>query len=102
LLARFYDPTDGRITLDGVDLRDLDLAALRARMAVIFQDFVRYQLPARDNVGFGAVHRAGEQDLLDDAARAVGVLEMIEGLPDGWGAPLARALGGVDLSGGEW
>ncbi len=102
LLARFYDPTEGRITLDGVDLRDLDLAALRARMAVIFQDFVRYQLPARDNVGFGAVGRAGDQDLLDEAARAVGVLELIKDLPDGWDTPLAREFGGVDLSGGEW
>ena len=104
LLARFYDPTEGRITLDGVDLRDLDLAGLRARMAVIFQDFVRYQLPARDNVGFGAAAGRGgyDQVLLDDAARAVGVLEMIKALPEGWDTPLAREFGGVDLSGGEW
>jgi ATP-binding cassette subfamily B protein len=122
LLARFYDPTEGRITLDGVDLRDLDLDALRARMAVIFQDFVRYQLPARDNVGFGAVGfgavgfgavgfgavgfgavgRAGDQELLDSAAAAVGVLDRIRDLPAGWDTPLAREFGGVDLSGGEW
>ncbi|HVL28522.1 MAG TPA: ATP-binding cassette domain-containing protein [Acidimicrobiales bacterium] len=102
LLARFYDPDEGRITLDGVDLRDLDLDALRARMAVIFQDFVRYQLPARDNVGFGAVASAGDQALLDSAAAAVGVLERIRSLPDGWDTVLAREFGGVDLSGGEW
>ncbi len=102
LLGRFYDPTGGGITLDGVDLRDLDLAALRAHLAVIFQDFVRYQLPVRDNVGFGAVGRRGDQDLLDEAARAVGVLQMIKDLPAGWDTPLAREFGGVDLSGGEW
>ncbi|HEX6596244.1 MAG TPA: ABC transporter ATP-binding protein, partial [Acidimicrobiales bacterium] len=101
LLARFYDPDEGRITLDGVDLRDLDLDALRARMAVIFQDFVRYQLSARDNVGFGAVGRA-DQPLLDRAAAAVGVLERIRAFPDGWDTVLAREFGGVDLSGGEW
>ncbi|MFP5318355.1 MAG: ABC transporter ATP-binding protein [Acidimicrobiia bacterium] len=102
LLARFYDPDEGSITLDGLDLRDHDLEALRARMAVIFQDFVRYQLPARDNVGFGAVAAAGDQELLDRAAGAVGVLERIRAFPDGWDTVLAREFGGVDLSGGEW
>ncbi|MGH9278181.1 MAG: ABC transporter ATP-binding protein [Acidimicrobiales bacterium] len=102
LLARFYDPTEGTITLDGVDIRDLDLTALRARMAVIFQDFVRYQLAARDNVGFGAVGRMDDQELLDGAAAAVGVLDRIRLMPDGWDTPLAREFGGVDLSGGEW
>ena len=110
LLARFYDPTEGSITLDGIDLRDYDLERLRARLAVIFQDFVRYQLPAADNVGFGAVRRVGfgavrrpgERELLDEAARAVGVLERIESLPGGWETVLAREFGGVDLSGGEW
>jgi ATP-binding cassette subfamily B protein len=126
LLARFYDPTEGSIRLDGVDLRDLDLDRLRARLAVIFQDFVRYQLPARDNVGFGAVAHVGfgavahvgfgavahvgfgavgravDRGLLEQAARSVGVLERIESLPQGWDTPLAREFGGVDLSGGEW
>ncbi|MGH9225863.1 MAG: ABC transporter ATP-binding protein [Acidimicrobiales bacterium] len=102
LLARFYDPTEGRITLDGADLRGYDLAALRARMAVIFQDFVRYQLPARDNVGFGGVARMGDAALLDEAATSVGVLDRIAAMPDGWDTVLAREFGGVDLSGGEW
>jgi ABC-type multidrug transport system fused ATPase/permease subunit len=102
LLCRLYDPDQGRILLDGVDLREFDLASLRSRMAVVFQDFVRYHLPARDNVGFGAVERAGEQDLLAEAARRVGALALIEGLPRGWDTPLAREFGGVDLSGGEW
>jgi ABC-type multidrug transport system fused ATPase/permease subunit len=102
LLCRFYDPTSGRITLDGVDIRELDLVDLRTRMAVIFQDFVRYQLPARDNVGFGALAAAGDTALLREAASRVGILDLLEGLPDGWDTPLAREFGGVDLSGGEW
>ena len=63
LLARFYDPTEGAIYLDGRDLREYDLASLRRQIGVIFQDFVRYDLSAKENVGFGQV------DLLDDADR---------------------------------
>ncbi|MDQ2827396.1 MAG: ABC transporter ATP-binding protein/permease [Actinomycetota bacterium] len=111
LLCRFYDPDEGRITLDGVDVRELDLVDLRRRMAVIFQDFVRYQLSARDNVGFGALEAGGDgaaggphdrQILLREAASRVGILEQLEALPQGWDTPLAREFGGVDLSGGEW
>ncbi|HTJ74144.1 MAG TPA: ABC transporter ATP-binding protein [Acidimicrobiales bacterium] len=102
LLCRFYDPTGGRITLDGVDIRELDLVDLRSRMAVIFQDFVHYQLPARDNVGFGALEVADQEPLLREAAARVGILDQLEALPQGWDTPLAREFGGVDLSGGEW
>jgi ATP-binding cassette subfamily B protein len=102
LLCRFYDPTEGRITVDGVDIRALDLDDYRSRLAVIFQDFVHYNLPARDNVGFGALDRAGDDSALHEAAARVGILEVIEALPEGWDTPLAREFGGVDLSGGEW
>ena len=102
LLCRFYDPTEGRITLDGVDIREFDLASLRRRLAVIFQDFVRYQLPARDNVGFGSLAHLHDDDALDQAASHIGISERIAALPDGWDTPLSREFGGVDLSGGEW
>ena len=102
LLCRFYDPTEGRITIDGTDIRELDLDDYRTRLAVIFQDFVHYNLPARDNVGFGALARAGDDSALRDAASRVGILTQIEALPDGWDTVLAREFGGVDLSGGEW
>ncbi len=102
LLCRFYDPTEGRITIDGTDIRQLDLDDYRSRLAVIFQDFVHYNLPARDNVGFGALARAGDDSALREAASRVGILEQIEALPDGWDTALAREFGGVDLSGGEW
>jgi ATP-binding cassette subfamily B protein len=111
LLCRFYDPTEGRITVDGVDIKTLDLDDYRSRLAVIFQDFVHYNLPARDNVGFGALESAGDTAAgkphdniaaLEEAASRVGILEMVEALPDGWDTTLAREFGGVDLSGGEW
>jgi ATP-binding cassette, subfamily B, bacterial len=102
LLCRFYDPTEGRITLDGVDIREFDLVDLRRRLACIFQDFTRYELSARDNIGFGSVERRHETDLVAEAATRVGVLEEIERLPQGWETPLAREFDGVDLSGGQW
>ena len=102
LLCRFYDPTEGRITLDGIDIREFDLAEYRRRIACIFQDFTRYELPARDNIGFGAVEHRHEDELLREAARRVGVLTEIERFPDGWETPLAREFAGVDLSGGQW
>ena len=102
LLCRFFDPTEGRILLDGIDIREFDLTELRTRLAVIFQDFVHYKLPASDNVGFGAIDQREDKPLLEEAARRVGVLEKIESLPDGWETPLSREFEGVDLSGGEW
>ncbi|HEX2046777.1 MAG TPA: ABC transporter ATP-binding protein [Acidimicrobiales bacterium] len=103
LLARLYEPSSGQILVDGVDVRDLDLASWRSRLAVIFADFVRYQLPAADNVGFGCIPRMADVDALRDAAERAGARDLIEGLPRGWQTVLARAYtDGADLSGGEW
>jgi ATP-binding cassette, subfamily B, bacterial len=103
LLARLYDPTEGVIRVDGVDLRDIAPSAWRARIAAIFQDFLRYHLNARDNIGFGGLARAGDQAALEQAATKAGVLDRIAALPKGWDTPLARQYtGGADLSGGEW
>ncbi len=102
LLARMYEPTSGRITVDGVDVRELDPAKWQTRIAAIFQDFRRYHLPARDNVAFGAPDIADDQDALERSARRAGVLDLIEGLDAGWDTPLDRQLtGGTDLSGGQ-
>jgi hypothetical protein len=68
LLARLYEPTAGRITVDGIDLADLDIRGWQRRVAAIFQDFVRYELPATDNVGFGAVERRADRAALVEAA----------------------------------
>jgi ATP-binding cassette subfamily B protein len=103
LLARLYEPTAGRITVDGVDLRQLDPAKWQTRIAAIFQDFRKYHLPARDNVAFGAPHIASDDAALDRAARRTGADTIVDGLAEGWDTPLDRQLtGGTDLSGGQW
>ena len=103
LLARLYDPTSGSILIDGVDLQTVQPQDWQRRIAAIFQDFLRYSLPVRDNIGFGGVAMAGDQQALDRAAAKAGVLARIQALPGGWDTPLSRHFtGGADLSGGEW
>ena len=100
LLARLYEPTEGRILVDGVDLRELDLASWRAQLAVIFQDFVRYELAAADNVGLGGLPVLGGPAALAAQPERAGTLELIEALPAGWDTVLARGYtGGGELSG---
>ncbi|MGW5359189.1 ABC transporter ATP-binding protein [Actinopolymorpha pittospori] len=105
LLARLYDPDEGAILVDGVDLRDLDPASWRRQLAVVFQDFVRYELSARDNIAFGRLpdDADDEAEALRTAARRAGALDLIEELPSGWETVLARQYaGGAELSGGQW
>jgi len=103
LLAGLYEPTGGRIAVDGVDLRELDRAEWQRRVAPIFQDFVHYELTAADNIGFGAVHRLGDERAIRRAAERAGVLDVLEGLGSGLETTLSsRYAGGVDLSGGQW
>ena len=103
LLCRLYDPTDGHISLGEADLRDLDPVAWRRRIAVIFQDFVRYELSAADNVAFGAVEQCRDRALLERSARQAGAEDLISRLPHGWDTVLSRQYrNGSDLSGGEW
>ena len=102
LLLRFYDPTSGRILLDGVDLREYDLADLRRRMGVIFQDFVQYELTAGENVGLGQVEAFDDEERIRSAAAQSGADEVFERLPDGLETQLGRQFGGRELSGGEW
>lgn len=103
LLARLYDPTEGVILVDGADLRDYELADVRREVAVVFQDFFRYDFTARDNVGFGQVAKAGNARLVEEAARKAGAHDFLARLPNGYDTVLGKTLGdGVDLSGGEW
>ncbi|HIT75485.1 MAG TPA: ABC transporter ATP-binding protein [Candidatus Avipropionibacterium avicola] len=102
LLLRLYDPTEGRITLDGRDLRDLDLDELRRRMGVIFQDFGRYELTAGENIGLGDVDRIEDRDAIMAAARAGGAADLVDGLPNHLDTALGRELGDRELSGGQW
>jgi ATP-binding cassette, subfamily B, bacterial len=103
LLARLHDPTGGVITVDGTPLVELRAAEWQRRVAVVFQDFVRYPLSAQANVGFGAVEHMSDTTGIVDAARQAGALELIESLPHGWDTILSsRYTNGVDLSGGQW
>ena len=103
LLARLYDPNKGRVLLDGKDLRDYDLADLRAGTSVVFQDFYRYDLSAADNVGIGRVEAIGERRRVEAAARQAGADDIIAGLPKRYETILGKTFDeGVDLSGGEW
>jgi ATP-binding cassette subfamily B protein len=103
LLARLYDPDEGRILLDGRDLRDYDLDDLRANIGVIFQDFVRYHLTAGENIGVGQIDDMDNCERIDAAARRSGADEVIAGLPMGYDQLVGRRFKtGVDLSGGQW
>jgi ATP-binding cassette subfamily B protein len=103
LLAGLYRPRSGRITVDGVDLARLDPDLWRAKLSIVFQDFVRYRLTARDNVALGQAHLPPDQRLIDAAAASAGLADVLDRLPDGWDTPLSRSrTGGVDLSGGQW
>ena len=103
LLSRLYDPTDGRLLVDGVDARSFDIDDWRRQIGVIFQDFNRYELTAAENIGFGAVEGAGDRQRIREAARRAGILGTLERLPNGLDTPLARQYeGGTELSGGQW
>ncbi|MBB5206632.1 ABC transporter ATP-binding protein [Chiayiivirga flava] len=103
LLARLYDPDEGRILLDGRDLRDYDLDQLRAAVGVIFQDFVRYNLTAAENIAVGRIAARDDRAAIERAAERSLADEVIRRLPQGYDQPLGRRFrNGVDLSGGEW
>lgn len=103
LLTRLYDPSEGQILLDGIDLRAYNLTSLHQRFGVIFQDFVRYQFTVRENIGFGQIDALDDLDRIWDAAQRGGAEPLIERLPEGLDTVLGRRWDhGVDLSGGEW
>ena len=103
LLTRLYDPTEGQILLDGIDLRDIDPRDLRQRIGVIFQDFVRYHLAASENVGFGQIEALADRPRIVGAAEKSGAHPVITALPEGYETTLGRWFSkGRDLSGGEW
>lgn len=103
LLTRLHEPTAGRITADGVDVASVDPEQWRRHVSVIFQDFVRYELSAADNIAFGAVHAPRSDEALMDAAERAGIADVIAGFDAGLQTPLSRSFeGGVDLSGGQW
>jgi ATP-binding cassette subfamily B protein len=103
LITRLYDPTEGQILLDGVDLREYSLEDLYHEIGVIFQDFMRYEMTARENIAIGRVEEVDNLALLRTAARKSMADNVIARLPRGYEQMLgSRFDGGQDLSGGEW
>src|SRR5205807_1503237 len=103
LLARLYDPDEGRILLDGVDLREYDLSSLRKNIGVIFQDFVRYDFVLRENIGVSQVEALEDDARVREAARRSLADSVASRLAKGYDQMLGRRFdGGVELSGGEW
>lgn len=103
LLARLYDPTEGRILLDGVDLKEYDLIELRKTIGVIFQDFVKFYFKASENIAIGSINERGEMSKILEAAEDSLADAVIDKLPKKYEQMLGRRFAdGVDLSGGEW
>ena len=103
LLGRLHDPSSGRITVDGTDLRDFDPVQWQHKLAVVFQDFNHYPLSARDNVSLGAAQDDAALADLDAAAARAGLSGIVGELSRGWETILSKEFaGGTDLSGGQW
>jgi ATP-binding cassette subfamily B protein len=103
LLCRLYDPTEGNISLDGIDLRDFATTALRREISIVFQDYARYHLTVRENIWFGNSELPSSPERIEAAARQAGADEVIAGLPRGYETTLGKWFeNGEELSVGEW
>ncbi len=103
LLTRLYDPDEGRILVDGVDIRDIGMEELRSHIGVIFQDFIRYNFTAAENIGVGRIDAGIDRPRIVDAAERSLAAEVIDRLPLTYDQPLGKLFAdGRDLSGGEW
>jgi ATP-binding cassette, subfamily B, bacterial len=106
LLTRFYDPTEGQILWDGIDVREFDPQELRWHIGAILQDFARYELTAQQNIGLGNVGQIEQLPKVEQAARRAGIHDRLATFPQGYQSFLGRSLAtegvGIDLSGGEW
>jgi ABC-type multidrug transport system fused ATPase/permease subunit len=103
LLCGFYEPTRGRILVDGVDLAEIDKRAWQRRIAAVFQEFAKYPLTLRENVVLGHPGRAADYETRMRAGQRAGIMELVENLPENWNTILSKKFeGGTDLSGGQW
>jgi len=103
LLTRLYDPDEGRITVDGIDMRDIRVEDIHAHIGVIFQDFIHYSLTAQENIGVGRISHANDRPRIEQAAERSLADTVIARLPLQYDQPLGRMFNkGRDLSGGEW
>ncbi|MEV4183271.1 ABC transporter ATP-binding protein [Streptosporangium canum] len=107
LLCRFYDPTDGSILWNGVDLRDIDPDLLRSRIGAVFQDFMRYDLSAAESIGLGDLAKLDDREAIEESAKRAGIHQTLSALPQGYDTLVTRFFlatdeaEGVPLSGGQ-
>ena len=103
LLARLYEPTEGRILVDGVDIRDISLGELRNQIGIIFQDYIRFQLKASENIAIGNIKALEKDNRIKEAAQKSLADTVVETLPDKYEQMLGkRFMNGIELSGGQW
>jgi ATP-binding cassette subfamily B protein len=103
LICRLYDPSEGRILIDGVDIKDFEPVELRRQIGAMFQDYVDYQATASENIGLGNVPEIDDRDAIVSASKQAGSDDMIANLPAGYDTALGKWFdAGVNLSGGEW
>ena len=103
LICRLYDPVEGRILVDGVDIRDYEPDQLRAQIGGMFQDYVAYQATAAENIGLGNLSHLADREAVARAGQQAGADSLIAGLPVGYDTALGKWFdAGVNLSGGEW
>jgi ATP-binding cassette subfamily B protein len=103
LMVRFYDPTAGKVLLDGQDLKEIDPKDLHSHISFVFQNFGRYEASVGENIGYGDWRRlVGATEQIERIAKKAGIEEMIRRLPEGYDTQVGRKFGGYDLSGGQW
>ncbi len=103
LLARLYEPTEGRILLDGIDIRDYDLKNLRNNIGIIFQDYIRFQMKASENIAIGNIGQLEEMEIIENAAQKSLADAVVQDLPKKYQQVLGkRFANGIELSGGQW
>jgi ATP-binding cassette subfamily B protein len=103
LMARLYEPTEGRVLLDGIDIREYNVDDLRGAIGVIFQDYLRYDMLASENIGIGRIEEIGNSQRIEAAARKSLAAAIIANLPNQYEQMLGKRFeGGLDLSGGQW
>ena len=103
LILRFYDVTEGKILLNGTDIKNVDLGKWRTSVGALFQDFIKYQFTFKENIVLGNTRNQNNKDLMNEVVEKAGIEECLQNLPNGYQQVVGKMFdGGMDLSGGQW